>query len=81
VARPRLYRALPEFLVPYENPEGGGEVEAAAGLHADDVREDMTRGWKDFDRSVKPVEAWWAGHHAAMKRLKHVFSGGDAGEL
>jgi deoxyribodipyrimidine photo-lyase len=31
----------------------------------------MTRGWKDIDRSVKPVEAWQGGAHAALKRLKH----------
>jgi len=34
------------------------------------VREDMTRGWKELDRSVKPVEAWVGGRRAAMKRLE-----------
>ena len=70
VARPRLYRALPEFLVPYTNPRAETEWKHPRGLHADDVREDMTRGWKELDRSVKPVEAWIGGHHAAMKRLR-----------
>ena len=70
VARPRLYRALPEFLVPYENPHAEVKWKQPRGLHADDVHEDITRGWKDFDRSVKPVEAWTGGHHAAVKRLQ-----------
>jgi deoxyribodipyrimidine photo-lyase len=70
VARPRLYRALEEFLVPYENPKAEVEWKKAHGLHADDVRADMTAGWEDFDRSVKPVEAWVGGHKAGLKRLK-----------
>ena len=72
VARPRLYRALPEFLVPYTNPNAGVKWKRPPGLHVDDVRADMTRDWKDFDCSVKPVEAWTGGHHAAVKRL-HAF--------
>ncbi len=74
VARPRLYRALPEFLVPYTNPQAETVWKRPRGLHADDVREDMTRGWKELDRSVRPVEAWTGGHHAAMQRL-HTFCG------
>jgi deoxyribodipyrimidine photo-lyase len=70
VARPRLYRALPEFLVPYTNPHAEVKWKHPRGLHADDVRADMTLGWKELDRSVKPVEAWTGGHHAAMKRLR-----------
>ena len=72
VARPRLYRALPEFLVPYSNPHAEVKWKRPPGLHVDDVREDIMRYWKDFDRSVKPVEAWTGGHHAAVKRL-HAF--------
>jgi deoxyribodipyrimidine photo-lyase len=72
VARPRLYRALPEFLVPYSNPHAEMKWKRPPGLHVDDVRADMTRDWKDFDRSVKPVETWTGGHHAAVKRL-HAF--------
>lgn len=72
VARPRLYRALPEFLVPYTNPRAEVQWKQPRGLQAEDVREDMTRGWTEFDRSVKPVEAWTGGHRAAVKRL-HKF--------
>jgi deoxyribodipyrimidine photo-lyase len=68
--RPRLYKMLPEFLVPYENPHAKHEWKRPKGFHADSVHEDMTAGWPDLDRSVKPVEAWVGGTHAALKRLK-----------
>jgi deoxyribodipyrimidine photo-lyase len=69
--RPRLYRMLPEFLVPYKNPKVEKAWKRPMGLVADSPREDMTRGWKQLDRSVAPVEAWVGGHRAAMKRLQH----------
>jgi deoxyribodipyrimidine photo-lyase len=72
--RPRLYRLLPEFLHPYENLHAQYEWRRPRGFHADSVHEDMTRGWKDLDRSVKPVEAWKGGTHAALARLK-LFTG------
>ena len=71
VARPRLYRALEQFLVPYDNPKAKVAWKRPRGLHGDDVRADMTADWEDFDRSVPPVEAWKGGHHAGLKRLKH----------
>ncbi|MGZ5141644.1 MAG: deoxyribodipyrimidine photo-lyase, partial [Burkholderiales bacterium] len=69
--RPRIQRLLPEFLRPYENPKADREWKRPKGFHADDVRDDITRGWKDLDRSVLPVEAWQGGTHAALKRLRH----------
>jgi deoxyribodipyrimidine photo-lyase len=72
--RPRLYRRLPEFLHAYENLDADYAWKRPRGFHADSVHEDMTRGWKDFDRSVGPVEAWKGGTHAALKRLK-LFTG------
>ena len=68
--RPRLYRLLPEFLVPYSNPKARCEWKRPKRFAADSPREDMTRGWKELDRSVGPVEAWTGGHAAAMKRLR-----------
>jgi deoxyribodipyrimidine photo-lyase len=50
--RPRLYRLLPEYLHPYENLHAEKAWKRPKGFHADSVHEDMTRGWKDFDRSV-----------------------------
>ncbi len=68
--RPRLYRLLPEYLVPYENPRAEIAWQRPNGLFENDPRQDMTRGWKDLDRTVGPVEAWRGGHHAGMKRLR-----------
>jgi deoxyribodipyrimidine photo-lyase len=70
IIRPRLYRLLPEYLVPYENPHAKHEWKRPKGFHADSLTEDMTRGWEHLDRSVAPVAAWQGGTHAALKRLK-----------
>ena len=68
--RPRLYKMLPQFLQPYENPHANYAWKRPANFHADSVHEDMTRHWKDLDRSVAPVEYWKGGTHAAQTRLK-----------
>jgi len=70
VIRPRLKRMLPEFLRPYENARAEKTWKRPHGLLAEDVRADVTRGWRDFDRSVKPVEAWRGGRRAALKQLE-----------
>jgi deoxyribodipyrimidine photo-lyase len=68
--RPRLYRLLPEYLHPYDNAHAVQSWKRPRGFLSDSVHEDMTLGWKDFDRSVPPVDAWEGGTHAALKRLK-----------
>jgi len=68
--RPRLYRLLPESLVAYENPKADHAWHRPKGFVADSLHEDMTRGWKELDRSVRPVTAWTGGTNAGMKRLK-----------
>ncbi|HEY6412316.1 MAG TPA: deoxyribodipyrimidine photo-lyase [Edaphobacter sp.] len=69
--RPRLYRLLPDYLDPYRNLHAEYGWKRPAGFYADSVHEDITRGWKELDRSVGPVEAWRGGTHAALKRLKY----------
>jgi len=68
--RPRLYRLLPEYLHPYENIPVERSWKRPRGFRADSVYEDITRDWKDLDRSVGPVEAWKGGTHAALQRLE-----------
>lgn len=70
VARPRLYRALREFLRPFENPHAAKPWKRPRGLLVNDPSADITRGWRGFDRSVQPVDAWRGGHHAALERLQ-----------
>ncbi|MES2391947.1 MAG: deoxyribodipyrimidine photo-lyase [Acidobacteriota bacterium] len=70
VARPRLYRAMGEFLVPFANSSAEVAWKRPRGLVCDAVSGDITRGWMQFDRSVQPVEAWLGGHRAGVKRLE-----------
>jgi deoxyribodipyrimidine photo-lyase len=72
--RPRLYRLLPDYLHAYENLKADRAWKRPKRFVADSVHEDMTRGWKELDRSVGPVEAWTGGTHAGLKRLK-LFAG------
>ena len=67
--RPRLYRLLPEYLHPHENLKAEREWKRPRGFYSDSVHEDITRGWKELDRSVGPVDEWKGGTHAALKRL------------
>jgi deoxyribodipyrimidine photo-lyase len=67
--RPRLYRLLPEYLHPFENLHADHAWKRPGGFYAESVHEDMTRGWKDFDRSVAAVEAWKGGTRTGLKRL------------
>ncbi|HEV2578015.1 MAG TPA: deoxyribodipyrimidine photo-lyase [Acidobacteriaceae bacterium] len=69
IIRPRLMRRLPEFLQGYENPRAEVQWKRPRGLEAEDVRADITRGWREFDRTVPPVEEWRGGRKTAMKRL------------
>ncbi|WP_367182516.1 deoxyribodipyrimidine photo-lyase [Edaphobacter sp.] len=69
--RPRIQRLLPDFLHPYENLKAHRPWRRPGGLHTDSVHEDITRGWKELDRSVEPVAAWRGGTHAALKRLRY----------
>jgi deoxyribodipyrimidine photo-lyase len=68
--RPRLYRLLSEYLHSHENLHAEHAWKRPRGFHADSAHEDITRGWKDFDRSVARVEAWKGGTHAGLKRMK-----------
>ena len=79
VIRPRLMRRLPEFLEPYANPRAEVRWQRPRGLEAEDVRADITRGWREFDRSVQPVEEWRGGRKAAMKRLEQFVAAMLAG--
>ena len=72
IARPRIARLMPEFLKPFENLHASKQWRMPKDLQRDDVREDMTRGWNDFDRSVPPVDAWKGGRKEAWRML-HEF--------
>jgi deoxyribodipyrimidine photo-lyase len=68
--RPRLYKALPDYLVAYENPHAKHAWRRPKEFREDSLAEDMTKDWKELDRSVGGVKAWEGGTHAGLKRLK-----------
>ncbi|MGC9293294.1 MAG: deoxyribodipyrimidine photo-lyase [Acidobacteriaceae bacterium] len=81
ILRPRLYKELPNYLHPLKNPKADHAWERPKGLASFPVQGDITAGWKKFDRSVQPVEAFRGGPHAARQRLqyfvRHLLAGYD----
>jgi deoxyribodipyrimidine photo-lyase len=71
IMRPRLNAHLPQFLSPFEDLEAVHHWRRPRNFESFSVREDVTQGWKDLDRSVRPVDAFTGGTHAALKRLRH----------
>ena len=69
--RGKLWKMLPEYLEESTNPKAEHSWHRPAHFHAGDPHDDMTRGWKDLDRSVGKAEDFTGGAHAANARLKH----------
>jgi deoxyribodipyrimidine photo-lyase len=76
--RPKLYAQIPVYLVPPPALRPIREWKRPANFASFDVHTDVTAGWKDLDRSVKPVDYWTGGTHAALRRLKHFVDHGLA---
>ena len=70
IFKPRLYAEFPKYLVRQPVVRPAHEWKRPANLASFPVREDVTQGWKKFDRSVRPVDTFTGGTHAALKRLK-----------
>jgi deoxyribodipyrimidine photo-lyase len=71
--RPHLQRELPNFLVPHRNTRPVHEWKPATAPRSFPLDQDITAGFSRLDRSVKPVETFTGGTHAALKRL-HEFA-------
>jgi deoxyribodipyrimidine photo-lyase len=76
IFKPKLYAELPKFLVRHRVVNPHREWKPSQSLESFPVREDVTEGWKALDRSVRPVESFTGGTHAALKRL-HDFVNKD----
>jgi deoxyribodipyrimidine photo-lyase len=70
VLRPRLYKELPNYLHPLKNPRAQHAWKRPKKFESYPVSNDITAGWKKFDRSLAPVESFVGGSRAARKRLK-----------
>ena len=81
VLRPKLYRELPSYLHPLENPKAQHAWKRPKKFDSFPVTDDITAGWKKFDRTVGPVEGFTGGPRAAHKRLQffvqHLLPGYD----
>ncbi len=71
VLRPKLLKLLPEYLHPLENPTAQQAWKRPKNFESFPPAEDITQGWKQLDRGVRPVESFAGGAHAARKRLAH----------
>jgi len=78
IMRPKLYAELPKYLVASKRIKAKNEWARPRGFESFAVKDDVTAGWKNFDRSVKPVDCFTGGTHAALKRLKHFVAHGLA---
>jgi len=80
--RPHLKTALPKFLVAPPQVELFQAWKPKRALPTFDLSNDITAGFSKLDRSVKPVDSFTGGSHAALRRLnefvRHDLTGYDA---
>src|SRR5580704_11315497 len=78
IMRPKLLAELPKYLVANKRTKVKRAWARPSGLESFAVKDDVTAGWTNFDRSVKPVDSFTGGTRAAVKRLKHFVTHGLA---
>jgi deoxyribodipyrimidine photo-lyase len=80
--RPHLQAALPKFFTGSKQPKPQHSWRNPKSFAADSLARDITAGFKDLDRSIKPVDTFIGGTHAALKHLHDFIDHGlkDYGE-
>jgi len=68
--RPHLKREMPEYLVKPSNIKPDHEWKPKKSLQNFDLSCDITAGFTKLDRTIKPVDTFTGGTHAALKRLE-----------
>jgi deoxyribodipyrimidine photo-lyase len=68
--RPHLKAQLPKFLVPPKKIRPRYGWKTPRGLAQSSLDDDITAGFNKLDRTVKPVDTFTGGTHAALKRLR-----------
>jgi len=76
IMRPKLLAELPKYLVPTPPTKAKTAWKPPRSFESFHVTNDVTEGWRSFDRSVKPVDNFTGGTHAALRRLKHFAAHG-----
>ena len=74
--RPHLKDALPKFLVPDKSPTPQYAWTKPKALPSESLTNDITAGFRDLDRTIKPVDTFTGGTHAALEGLKKFVAGG-----
>jgi deoxyribodipyrimidine photo-lyase len=74
IMRSKLQRELPTYLLPGKHPKAKHAWKRPKRFESFPVRDDVTAGWKNFDRSVAPVDTFTGGTHAALKRMKYFIT-------
>ncbi len=78
IMRPKLLAEMPKYLAPMPKTKAKKAWERPRGFESCYVTDNVTEGWRNLDRSVKPVDNFTGGTHAALKRLKHFVAHGLA---
>ena len=68
--RPHLKAELPKFLVAQKKIDPLYQWKPPQNLASFPLSQDITAGFSQLDRSVKPVDSFAGGSHAALKRLR-----------
>ena len=68
--RPRLHEELPRYLVRPANTKPLHAWTKPRGVESFSLAGDVTRGFKELDRSVRPVDTFTGGSGAARRRLR-----------
>ena len=71
IMRPKLNAELPTYLAPLPKTKAKKSWSRPRGFESFALKNDVTEGWRNLDRSVKPVDHFTGGTHAALKRLEH----------
>jgi deoxyribodipyrimidine photo-lyase len=79
IFRPKLYAELPQYLVEPPVKKARRAWNRPAAFESFPAKDDVTHGWRNFDRSVGPVDSFTGGTHAALKRLKNFVANDLAG--
>ncbi|HTY85775.1 MAG TPA: deoxyribodipyrimidine photo-lyase, partial [Silvibacterium sp.] len=78
IMRPKLLAELPKYLRALPHIRAEKSWKRPTGFESFHVTDDVTEGWRSFDRSVKPVDSFTGGTRAAQERMKHFVAHGLA---
>ncbi len=76
--RPRLQEEIPKYLQPAQSAQPLHRWSPDHAFESFPLDHDMTAGYSTLDRTVRPVDTFTGGTHAALKRLREFVRSGLA---